>query len=38
MAAEGSTDVTGLARPWGGRRRALLLVGDRLCPSTSKHE
>ena len=32
------TDVTGLARPWGGRRRAPLQPGDRLCPSTRKHE
>jgi len=34
----GSADVTGLARPWDGRRRAPLLAGDRLCPSTRKHE
>ena len=38
QAPEGLTDVTGLARPRGGRRRAPLLPGDRLCPSTRKHE
>ncbi|MFC2285407.1 MAG: hypothetical protein ACFNLH_07920 [Corynebacterium matruchotii] len=36
--AVAATDVTGLARPWGGRRRVPLLAGDRLCPSTRKHE
>ena len=38
VASLGSADVTGLARPRGGRRRAPLPPGDRLCPSTRKHE